>query len=233
MDSTRECSVSLLSLHGKLRTRCRLSNHKSNRGVQVGSVIEDSDHAELDIDQAINLGIDAFALNVGSPDAPWARNTIEQLFNHASGTDFKLFFSLDFYQTGDINAYNEILSDFLGHPSYLTAGPNQHPVVSSFSVGQYGPEAFRDWKQNSFGNQIYFIPNADLSEGYNNPPAWFDTWNQAVEGVFGWESAWPPSGPNPSNVSDEVDIAVQAAARSSGKTYMARMYNITNLRDFG
>ncbi|CAG5137544.1 uncharacterized protein ALTATR162_LOCUS142 [Alternaria atra] len=192
----------------------------------VQPVTPGSGHAELDIDQARSLGIEAFALNVGQPDADWARSTIGQLFAHASRSDFKLFFSLDFYQNGDINAYNGILTDFLGHPAYLRAGPYNHPVVSTFSVGQYGPEQFRDWKVNSWGNSIYFIPNADRSVGYNNPPSWFEAWNQAVEGVFGWESAWPESGTSPANVSDAVDIAVQNAAHRNGKTYMAPLSSL-------
>lgn len=182
-----------------------------------------SGHAELDIDEAIGLGIDAFALNVSQPNADWAKNSIDQLFNHASGKNFKLFFSLDLYQTGEVNDFNGLLKNYLDHPAYLTAGPNQYPVVSTFSAGQYGPEAFRDWKKNSFNNQIYFIPNADLTSGYGNP-SWFDEWNQAVDGVFGWESAFPNSGISPANVSDQVDLAVQTAAHSNGKTYMARKY---------
>ena len=161
-------------------------------------------------------------MNVGQPGQPWAQSTVKQLFDKADQTGFKLFFSLDFYQTGDVNSYTEIVSQYIGRDSYLKAGPDSLPVISTFSVGGVGPEGFQTWMQNNYDGQIYFLPNADTSSGYDNPETWFQQWGDVVDGVFGWESAGPAPGDTPANVSDAVDTAVQNAAHNIGKTYMAR-----------
>ncbi|KAF4459386.1 glucan endo- -alpha-glucosidase agn1 [Fusarium albosuccineum] len=192
----------------------------------IGTVNEGSGHAELDVDQAQALGFDAFALNIGRPGEPWARTTIRQLFDYADSKDFKLFFSLDFHQTADINEYTQLVSDFINRPSYLTAGPDGHPVISTFSVGSVGPDGFRSWMQDNFNGQVYFLPNADTSPGYNDPDAWFQQWGGVVDGVFGWETAWPAPGNSPANVSDAVDTVVQEAAHGRQKTYMAPLSSL-------
>lgn len=168
------------------------------------------------------LGIDAFALNIGDATADWAISTVRQLFDHADNTDFKLFVSMDFYQSGDPNVYTELLNEYTTRPSYLTAGPNNYPVVSTFSVASFDPSTFQTWKQDVFNGEVYFLPNADTSAGYEDPATWFQTWGDVVDGVFGWESAWPAPGDTPANVSDTVDTAVQNAAHDNSKTYMAR-----------
>lgn len=113
--------------------------------MQVSTIDEGSDHAETDIREASSLGIDAFALNIGTPGADWTRNTLSQLFDIASSTDFKLFFSMDLLQDSDLGAYEDILSVYLGHPSYLRASVDNLPVLSTYSVGGYGPETFQSW----------------------------------------------------------------------------------------
>ncbi|KAB5575260.1 glycoside hydrolase [Coniochaeta sp. 2T2.1] len=187
----------------------------------IGTVTAGSGHAELDIDQAIAMGIDAFALNVGNPTADWTIGTVTQLFNHASSTSFKLFFSLDLLQSPDITSFNTLLSDWLGHSSYLRYGAANYPLVSTFSVGANRPDYFSDWKKNDFAGEIYFVPNADTSQGYSDPDSWFAAWDLAVQGLLGWESAWPAAGTSPANVSSSQDSAVQTSAHNWGKTYMA------------
>lgn len=189
---------------------------------QIGSITEGSGHAELDVDQAQALGIEAFAMNVGQPGEAWAQSAIRQLFDKADQTGFKLFFSLDFYQTGDVNSYTDIVSEFITRDSYLRAGPDNLPVVSTFSVGGVGPEGFQTWMDTNYDGKVYFLPNADGSAGYEDPETWFQTWGGVVDGVFGWETAWPSGGDTPANVSDAVDTAVMNAAHGAGKTYMAR-----------
>ncbi|KND86300.1 Mutanase [Tolypocladium ophioglossoides CBS 100239] len=184
------------------------------------------DNAQKDIDQAKALGFDAFALNIGQPSAPWAVGTVKALFDYADSTGFKLFFSLDFYQTADLNAYTDLLKGYIGRPAYLTAGPNNHPVISMFSVGSHSADDFQSWKQNTFNGNIYFLPNADNSPGYSNPQTWFQTWGKVVDGVFGWETAWPTQGTTPANVSIDFDTAVQNEARANSKTYMAPMSSL-------
>ncbi|KAB5511388.1 glycoside hydrolase [Coniochaeta sp. 2T2.1] len=192
----------------------------------VGTVTEGSGHAELDIDQALAMGIDAFALNVGNPTADWTLSTISQLFNHASTNGFKLFFSLDLLQEPDITAFNSLLSNYLGHRSYLRYGAANYPLVSTYSVGPNGPDYFSNWKANDFANEIYFVPNADQSQGYNDPDSWFSAWDQAVQGVLGWETAWPTPGSTPTNVSSSQDSSVLNAAHAWAKTYMAPLSSL-------
>lgn len=130
---------------------------------------------------------------------------------------------MDLLQESDLGAYDDILSEYLGHPSYLRAGSDNLPVVSTYSVAGYGPETFLSWKDTSLGNQVYFIPNADNSDGYEDPSSWFEAWGDVVDGVMGWESAWPTAGTTPANVSADIDMLVQDAAHVNGKTYMAGM----------
>lgn len=165
-------------------------------------------------------------MNVGQPGASWSKSAIRQLFNHADKTGFKLFFSLDFLQTGDINAFTPVLNDYIHRKSYMTAGPNNYPVVSSFGTGNYGPQDFKSWKTNNFQGKIYFLPNTDRLPEFYNPSNWFKTWGSVVDGVFNWETAWPAGSETPRNVSDAFDHAVQTAAHANKKTYMAREFPI-------
>ncbi|KAG9250283.1 glycoside hydrolase [Emericellopsis atlantica] len=188
----------------------------------VGGIIEGTDHAARDIDDASALGFDAFALNIGAPNAGWATGAIKQLFDYADQTDFKLFFSVDFYQESNMDAYSKLLQDYVGRPSYLRAGDDNYPVVSSFSIGDHDAASFRKWKWESLGDQMYLLPNADNAPGYNNPGSWFQgDWGNTVDGVFGWETAWPWGGNQPENVSSGFDTEVLNAAHRRGKTYMA------------
>ncbi|KAI1464407.1 glycoside hydrolase family 71 protein [Daldinia caldariorum] len=182
----------------------------------VGSVDSQTTHAQQDIDGAINVGFDAFALNVGSPDADWAKNTIQQLFDYAGDKPFKLFFSFDFYGNGDINRHQALFSQFKDHPAHLRY--NDLPVVSSYSGGNIGPDAWRNFKNT---NNVYLIPNPEADGNYyNNPSAFFQSWGDAVDGVFSWETAWPETSEKPANVSSERDSAVKSAADAAGKAYV-------------
>ncbi|KAI1804276.1 glycoside hydrolase family 71 protein [Daldinia bambusicola] len=182
----------------------------------VGSVDSQTTHAQQDIDGAINVGFDAFALNVGSPDADWAKNTIQQLFDYAGDKQFKLFFSFDFYGNGDINQHQALFSQFKDHPAHLKY--NDLPVVSSYSGGNIGPDAWRNFKNT---NDVYLIPNPEADGNYyNNPEAFFQSWGDAIDGVFSWETAWPETSERPANVSSERDAAVKSAADAAGKAYV-------------
>ncbi|CAH0019622.1 unnamed protein product [Clonostachys rhizophaga] len=219
-------SIVLLTCHATEAKSVYAHYMKSDDISKIGTVTEGSGHAELDIDQAQALGIEAFAMNVGQPGQSWAQSTVKQLFDKADQTGFKLFFSLDFYQTGDVNAYTELVSNYINRESYLKAGPDNLPVISTFSVGGLGPQDFQTWIQNNYNGKVYFLPNADTSSGYDNPETWFGQWGNVVDGVFGWESAWPAPGQTPANVSDAVDTAVQNAAHAAGKTYMAPLSSL-------
>lgn len=180
-------------------------------------------HAETDVDQAISVGFDAFALNVGQPTQPFTLDTVQQLFDYASGKGFKLFFSFDFYQTGDINTHKTLFDQFRDHPAHLTYGPNSLPVVSSYSGGNLGADGWRSFKQE---NNVYLLPNPE-SDGsyYSDPATFFSTWADAVDGVLTWETSWPDAADTPQNVSSAKDEAIKAAADAAGKTYVMGTMN--------
>ncbi|KAI1761268.1 glycoside hydrolase family 71 protein [Hypoxylon sp. FL1150] len=185
----------------------------------VGSVDASTNHAQQDIDGAISVGFDAFALNVGSPGADWAKSTVQQLFDYAgSKPSFKLFFSFDFYADGDISQHQALFAQFKDHPAHLTYGPNNLPVVSSYSGGSVGPDTWRNFKTS---NNVYLIPNPEQDGNYySKPSAFFQSWDDAVDGVFSWETAWPDTSDTPVNVSSTKDQAVKSAADAAGKAYM-------------
>jgi len=145
---------------------------------------------------------------------------VNQLFNYAdTRDDFKLFFSFDFYQTNDINAHAALYRQFADRASYLRYGDNNLPVVSSYSGGDVGVDAWRGFGQ---ANNVYLAPNPE-SDGdyYNNPAAFFSKWGDAIDGVFSWETNWPDVADSPgTNVSSARDEAVKTAADAAGKSYI-------------
>ncbi|RYP92567.1 hypothetical protein DL770_001325 [Monosporascus sp. CRB-9-2] len=182
----------------------------------VGTVDPNTDHVKIDVDQAMNVGFDAFALNVGRPSEPWAISTVEQLFNYANGKNFKLFFSFDFYQEGDINAHKQLWQRFRDHPAHLRY--DDKPVVSSYAGGWLSPDVWADFRRQ---NNVYLIPNVEQDGGYySNPPNFFNVFRDAVDGVFTWETSWPPASDSPLNVSSYDDERIKAAADAAGKTYV-------------
>ncbi|KAI0444869.1 glycoside hydrolase [Xylaria telfairii] len=186
----------------------------------VGGIDPNSNHAQQDIQQAVAAGFDAFALNVGAPGADWLQSAVKQLFDYAdSRNDFKLFFSFDFYQNGDINQHASLYTQYAGRKSYLHYGSNNRPVVSSYSGGNIGVDAWRNFKN---ANNVYLIPNPEADGNYyNNPTAFFQNWGGVVDGVFSWETSWPDLSNSPgSTVSSSRDAAVKQAADAAGKTYV-------------
>ncbi|KAI1374327.1 glycoside hydrolase family 71 protein [Hypoxylon crocopeplum] len=184
----------------------------------VGTVDPNTNHAQQDIDGATNVGFDAFALNVGNPGADWAKNTVQQLFDYAGSKSFKLFFSFDFYGNGDINQHQALFTQFKDHPAHLKYGSNNLPVVSSYSGGSIGPDTWRNFKNT---NNVYLIPNPEADGNYyNNPSGFFQSWGDAIDGVFSWETSWPDTSDTPVNVSSTRDAAVKSAADSADKAYM-------------
>ncbi|XXH06061.1 hypothetical protein Hte_012506 [Hypoxylon texense] len=187
----------------------------------VGTVDASTNHAQQDIDGAISVGFDAFALNVGSPGADWARSTVQQLFDYAGAKQppsFKLFFSFDFYGDGDIGQHQALFAQFKDHPAHLRYGPDNLPVVSSYSGGSAGPDTWRNFKA---ANDVYLIPNPEADGNYySNPSNFFQSWGDAVDGVFSWETSWPDTSDTPVNVSSTRDQAVKSAADAAGKAYM-------------
>ncbi|KAK8035256.1 Glucan endo-alpha-glucosidase Agn1 [Apiospora rasikravindrae] len=180
-----------------------------------------TNHAVQDVIDAKNMGIAAFALNIGQPSAGWATDAMSQLFKAAKNNGFKLFFSMDLAQTKDAYAYSDLLKQYAGHDAYYRAGPNKLPFLSTFSA--QGTDA-NYWTSflGSFGQtKFYFVPNFDDTPNYfDNPSTWMNNWGKAVDGVFSWETAWPRNSNTPSNVSSVQDENVLKAAHAKKKAYM-------------
>ncbi|OTA90693.1 glycoside hydrolase family 71 protein [Hypoxylon sp. CO27-5] len=210
-------SVSALLLAGSaLLTQSLVESKLVFAHYMVGTVDPNTNHAQQDIDGAISVGFDAFALNVGNPGADWAKSTTQQLFDYASSKSFKLFFSFDFYGNGDISQHQALFNQFKDHPAHLKY--NNLPVVSSYSGGSIGPDTWRNFKNT---NNVYLIPNPEADGNYyNNPSAFFQSWGDAIDGVFTWETAWPDASDRPVNVSSTKDQAIKSAADAAGKAYM-------------
>ncbi|KAI0912838.1 glycoside hydrolase family 71 protein [Ustulina deusta] len=186
----------------------------------VGGIDPNTDHAQQDIEQAAAAGFDAFALNIGVPNADWLKSAVNQLFDYAdTRDDFKLFFSFDFYQTGDINTHAALYTQFADRASYLRYGDADRPVVSSYSGGAIGVDAWRNFKT---ANNVYLIPNPEADGNYySQPSTFFQNWGGVVDGVFSWETNWPDVSDTPgTNVSSARDEAVKTAADAAGKTYV-------------
>ena len=165
------------------------------------------------------VGFDAFAMNVGAPTADWAINCTQSLFDHAAGTDFKLFFSFDLYQDGTVGDFVNLFNQFKDNDNYLKI--NDKPVVSTF--GGYDHKAdLQDFVNNSGG--VFLMPNLDDGSGaggyYTDPSTTLGDFNAFVDGYFSWEASWPFGSDTPANVSDTGDQAVQQFAQSNQKAYM-------------
>ncbi|KAF4985434.1 hypothetical protein FGRMN_11209 [Fusarium graminum] len=204
----------------------------------LGDITEE--HAHKDIDDAIAMGIDGFVLNVGYPKLEWVSKTLSHLYGYADYRGgFKLALSLDLYATGaycyalkqkgDCNGdcndcggpmeYNDILKAFLGRDSYFQYGPNNLPFITTFSTGGKTNKDIKAWKE-AFADKMYFMPGIDDTPGFwESHPAWWDYWEDLIDGASVWESAWPEvHGTNEGDMSR--DLKVMKPLQKAGKGYM-------------
>lgn len=217
-------TAAVLHLIGKAQAKAVFAHY------MVGTV--DKDHAQQDIDNAISVGLDGFALNIGDPTESYVGATLEYLYDYASGTGFKLFVSMDVSESGAAcnagrsccngpNDYSSIFSQFLSNEaSYL--GPNGLPMISTYSSGGVEPDAWHSWKV-SLDFQMYFVPMFDDTDGYyDSTSGWWSTWGNLVDGVFSWEAAWPTvaDGSSTDVGSLSPDMPVINSASASQKSYM-------------
>ncbi|KAL3482925.1 glycoside hydrolase [Aspergillus germanicus] len=185
----------------------------------IGGIDSSTDHAERDIQDAIAVGFDGFAMNMGSPGASWLKSTVDQLFDAANGTDFGLFFSFDTLQHSSLVDHLEFFKQYRDHPNYMRAGADNFPIISSFG----GYDDASDWAHYKSNSDIYLIPNLDdtnIQAYYHEPSEHLSQFNEIVDGYFSWESAWPTSTGKPANVSSVGDQAVMSFAHDAGKSYM-------------
>jgi glucan endo-1,3-alpha-glucosidase len=197
---------------------------------QVGTMT--ANEAVTDVQDAINAGFDAFALNVASTD-DWSTTAISYLFsaaNNNAGSDFKLFFSFDMTRFSNPSQFLPLLEQYASNDSYLLQ--NGQPFVSTFGGGAssytFGQDnandgwdvAFRQPLQSK-GIDPFFVPNFDDWTGY--PSGFFDAFS-VVDGVFSWEAAWPEVNAGMVNESDSIDQAALQGAQAANKVYMMRKW---------
>jgi glucan endo-1,3-alpha-glucosidase len=183
----------------------------------------EASNAVDDIQGGLDLGIDAFALNMGSWTAGWSIDSVNKIFNAAQGTNMKLFFSIDTAQATDPTEWVTGIKNWTSHPNYYTY--EGKPFISTFSGATmtFGSSDPNDgWKSNvidplaNAGIEVYFVPNFDNAANYPND--FYSTFSIA-NGAFGWETAWPEISAGHVNVSDAIDKQM-ISSRPDGKTYM-------------
>jgi glucan endo-1,3-alpha-glucosidase len=193
----------------------------------VGRLDSSTDNAALDVQQAMDMGLSAFAMNIGEPSDLAVQSTVKQLFDAAGQTNdkFKLFFSFDL-AGGDTDFQNHIdlFAQFCDNPAYLTAGPSAFPMVSSFG----GYDQYDDWVNLKNSHQVSLMLNldsdfggqGDTSEYYTNPSDYLAKFTDISDGFFSWEAAWPPASDTPTNITSAGDLNVEEFAHSAQKDYM-------------
>lgn len=184
------------------------------------------DQALADVTEAQALGLDAFALNVQHPDAQWTLDSVALLFNAAAQTNFKLFFSLDLAASPLPSAFHPLLSTYLAHPAHYQH--QSRPFLSTFRGGS--PATLPHWPAflASLPVPVYFIPNFDdhpslqesLALAPDSPLLTSSTSAQYLDGLMGWETAWPQPGTPLLASTAHADALTLAAARARSKTYM-------------
>lgn len=209
-------SATAIVLHflGKVQAKAVFAHY------MVGTATQD--HAQQDIDDAIAIGIDGFALNIGDPTQSYVSTTLEYLYDYAYGKDFGLFVSMDLSASGKApDAYYSILQTYIGNAAAYI-GPNGQPVVSTWTAGGFDSGTWSTWK-TSFDDKMYFIPMFDDTSGYYDSGSdWWSTWGDLVDGVFSWEAAWPVVGDGSSSDAGSMspDMPVIDGAQSNNKAYM-------------
>lgn len=181
----------------------------------IGEIYDE--HTKKDIQDAMDLGLDAFALNINSLDS-WATKTVDFLFDNADDLGFKLFFSFDFGEGnfGDTNEVTDYLKKYLSRTSYYQYNGKQ--LVTTFGGEQFPDSQISQFKSDVGGN-ILFVPglykNAPDSNLFSSFPSY--------DGVFGWNS-WPAQTSELTRTTlQTTDDGVwkQAVANSEGKIRIA------------
>jgi glucan endo-1,3-alpha-glucosidase len=182
-----------------------------------------SDEAVHDIQDAIEVGFDGFALNTHDVTSSYATDAISYLFAAASGTDFKLFISCDVsWGSGgaSLSDFATFVAQYAGNAAYYTVGGA--PFVSTYYGGSLGSDAWQnEFLQSlaSAGHTPFFVPDFDDASGYPND--FFNTF-PFVNGAYSWETAWPAPGTTAADVTDSVDSSMIQQAQAASKVYMMR-----------
>ncbi|KAK0645359.1 hypothetical protein DIS24_g7965 [Lasiodiplodia hormozganensis] len=197
----------------------------------VGVIHED--HVHQDVDDAVAMGLDGFALNIGDPSTQFTRDVFNNMFDYTRDNhpNFKLFISMDLWSNNDTINFDGYFTDFLGHDAYYK-GPNGYPFVSTYGNGGFSEKVWKNWR-NRWGDKVYFVPDfaGMIGEG-NQTASWWKKWDDVIDGLFNWEAAWPERGlsTTPSIAADKVQID---STNSQNKTYMIGLSMLQYKNSYG
>jgi hypothetical protein len=163
---------------------------------------------DADIQRAMSMGIDAFALNIGVD--PYTDQQLGYAYQSAANNGFKVFISFDFnwWNTGQAEEIGQKIGQYASLPAQLKY--NNAAFVSSFAGDGVDVPTMR----SAAGQDLFFVPNFHPGQGN------FDQ----IDGALNW-MAWPNNGNNKAptpgaNVTvEQGDQAYQAAL--NGKPYLA------------
>lgn len=166
------------------------------------------------------MGLDGFALNLGSPTESFSRDVFDYIFDYTRDNhpDFKLFISMDLWSPKNLSDFDQFFTDFLAHDAYYK-GPNGFPFASTYGSGGFSKDTWQDWKER-WANKLYFVPDfAGMMGSDDSAPEWWDEWGDIADGLFSWETAWPVQ-----NQTNTLSIAADndhlTSATKNDKSYM-------------
>ncbi|KAJ6613323.1 glycoside hydrolase [Mycena sp. CBHHK59/15] len=149
-----------------------------------------------DINLAQASGLDGFALNVGPDDFQTTQTANAYQAALQSGSNFKLFFSLDMSvlpcaTTDDGASLRARVKDFASHPNQLQF--NGRAFVSTFAGEscKFGQGSVAEGWRSQFAQHpdlqgtIHFVPSFFID------PATFTDFSGVMDGGFNFNSGWP------------------------------------------
>ncbi|RAH67264.1 uncharacterized protein BO66DRAFT_283387, partial [Aspergillus aculeatinus CBS 121060] len=193
------------------------------------------DHIQQDVDDAIAMGLDGFALNVQCPTDAFAKDLIQEMGRYIEMQElqFGIFISMDVYASGGASCggagaadYVSLCQEAMALEAYYQVDGKY--VISTFTSGGGTWETWNHFKASlsDLGFEVYWIPDLDDTEGYwDSQAGWWDAWGNLTDGLFSWESAWPSLGQQASNQTGGLggiardQVVIDAAARQ-GASYM-------------
>lgn len=179
---------------------------------QIGVVTDRHSASDYDEDmrRAKSLGIDAFALNIGTDS--YTDQQLDFAYQSAARNSMEVFISFDFnwWVTGQAAEVGQKIALYANQPAQLTV--DDKVFVSTFGGDGLDVGTVR----TAAGIPIFFAPNFHPSLGTNVA---------SVDGLFNW-MAWPNNGQNkaPTRYSN---IAVADGDQTylnalAGRAYIAR-----------
>jgi hypothetical protein len=200
---------------------------------QVGNT--DSDHVGTDIEDAIAMGLDGFALNIQCPGTDFADQLVTDMWSYIvnnvqSDRQFSVMISMDVYALGSCNGtvfdYVDYIKTTIGQSvNYMVDGK---ALVTTYSDGGLQNTTWEEFKESFTETQIFFMPDFDNTTGYwTGDDGWWYYWGGVVDGLFSWESAWPPMGESAATQEGSYggvarDDPVISGCEAHGAPYMMR-----------